>query len=55
MTTLITLSNDGRTLEDLTSVNNYETIRAMILMNLQDAISDRIRNVLIVDVAKQDL
>ena len=55
MTTLIALSNDGRTLEDLTSVNNYETIRAMILMNLQDAISDRIRNVLIVDVAKQDL
>ena len=55
MTTLIALSNDGRTLEELTNVNNYETIRAMILMNLQDAISDGIRNVLIVDVAKQDL
>lgn len=55
MTTLIGLSNDGRTLEELTNVNNYETIRAMVLMNLNDAISDKIKNVLIVDVAKQDL
>lgn len=55
MTTLIQLSNDGRTLEELTNVNNYETIRAMILMNLNDAISEDIKNVLIVDVAKQDL
>ena len=55
MTTLIELSNDGRTLVDLTNVNNYETIRAMILMNLQDSISDKIKNVLIVDIAKQDL
>jgi len=55
MTTLIELSNDGRTLEEPTNVNNYETIRAMILMNLNDAISDGIKNVLIVDVAKQDL
>lgn len=55
MTTLIELSNDGRTLIELTNVNNYETIRAMILMNLKDSISDGIRNVLIVDVAKQDL
>lgn len=55
MTTLIGLSNDGRTLERPTEVSNYETIRAMVLMNLKDAISDKIRNVLIVDVAKQDL
>ncbi len=55
MTTLIGLSNDGRTLERPTEVSNYETIRAMVLMNLQDAISDKIKNVLIVDVAKQDL
>lgn len=55
MTTLIELSNDGRTLEELTTVNNYETIRAMVLMNLNDAVSDQIKNVLIVDVAKQDL
>lgn len=55
MTTLIGLSNDGRTLERPTEVSNYETIRAMVLMNLKDAISDNIRNVLIVDVAKQDL
>ncbi|MEM7637649.1 MAG: flagellar basal body-associated FliL family protein [Pseudomonadota bacterium] len=55
MTTLIELSNDGRTLVDVTDVNNYETIRALILMNLKDAIDDGIKNVLIVDVAKQDL
>jgi len=55
MTTLIGLSNDGRTLERPTEVSNYETIRAMVLMNLKDAISDKIKNVLIVDVAKQDL
>ena len=55
MTTLIELSNDGRTLIELTDVSNYETMRSMILMNLQSAISDGIKNVLIVDVAKQDL
>lgn len=55
MTTLIELSNDGRTLERPTEVSNYETIRAMVLMNLKDAITDKIKNVLIVDVAKQDL
>ena len=55
MTTLIGLSNDGRTLEDLTNINHYETMRSMILMNLKDAIAPGIRNVLIVDVAKQDL
>jgi len=55
MTTLIELSNDGRTLIELTDLSNYETMRSMILMNLQTSISDRIKNVLIVDVAKQDL
>ncbi len=55
MTTLIELSNDGRTLIEMTDVSNYETMRSMILMNLQTAISDGIKNVLIVDVAKQDL
>lgn len=55
MTTLIGLSNDGRTLEDLTDINNYETMRSLILMNLKDAIAPGIKNVLIVDVAKQDL
>lgn len=55
MTTLIKLSNDGDTLHSLTDVENYETIRALILANLQDVISDGIRNVLILDMAKQDL
>ncbi len=55
MTTLIGLSNDGRTLERPTDINNYETIRSMILMNLKDSIDDGIQNVLIVDMAKQNL
>jgi len=55
MTTLIALSNDGRTLEQPTDINNYETIRSMILMNLKDSIDDGIQNVLIVDMAKQNL
>lgn len=55
MTTLIALSNDGRTLEEPTNINNYETIRSMILMNLKDSIDDGIQNVLIVDMAKQNL
>lgn len=55
MTTLIGLSNDGRTLERPTDINNYETIRSMILMNLKDSIDSGIKNVLIVDMAKQNL
>ncbi|MEP1142620.1 MAG: hypothetical protein ABJH52_02780 [Henriciella sp.] len=55
MTTLIGLSNDGRTLERPTDINNFETIRAMVLMNLRDSVSDGIKNVLIIDMAKQDL
>ena len=55
MTTLIELSNDGRTLEELTNVSNYETMRSMVLMNLQSSVSEGIKNVLIVDVAKQEL
>ena len=55
MTTLIGLSNDGRTLERPTDINNYETIRSVILMNLKDSIDSGIKNVLIVDMAKQNL
>ena len=55
MTTLIGLSNDGRTLDEPTQIDNYEMIRSMVLMNLRDAFSDGIINVLIVDMAKQEL
>ena len=55
MTTLIELSNDGRTFESLTDVESYETIRAMVLLNLQKAVPSGIQNVLIVDIAQQDL
>jgi len=55
MTTLITLSNDGTTFESMTSVENYESIRSMVMMNLKSVMSTGIHNVLIVDLAKQDL
>jgi len=55
MTTLITLSNDGTTLESMTSVENYESIRSLIMMNLQSVMSTGIHNVLIVDLAKQEI
>lgn len=55
MTTLIGLSNDGKTLDELTSADSYETIRSMVLMNLQSGVSENIQNVLIMDVGKQDL
>ena len=55
MSTLIELSNDGTTFENITDVESYETIRAMVLQNLQRVISSGIRNVLIVDLAQQDL
>lgn len=55
MSTLIALSNDGVTLEEMTDVSSYETIRTMILLNLEKVVSSGIQNVLILDMAKQDL
>ena len=55
MTTLIELSNDGATLDSIATLKNYESIRSTVLLNLQTILPDGIRNVLIVDMAKQDL
>lgn len=55
MTTLITLSNDGRTFESISSIENYESLRAMILMNLKKLAPTGINNVLILDMARQDI
>ncbi|MEM9054670.1 MAG: hypothetical protein AAGB16_05035 [Pseudomonadota bacterium] len=55
MTTLIMLSNEGDTLEDFTDIESYETIRSMILKNLDSIFAYGIHNVLIMDIAKQDL
>lgn len=55
MTTLVGLSNDGSTLIDPTSVDSYETIRSVVLMNLNSVVASGIENVLIMDMAKQDL
>ncbi len=55
MTTLITISNDGKTFESMTDLENYESIRSMVMMNLKSVMATGIHNVLIVDLAKQDL
>jgi len=55
MTTLVELSNDGKTLVEPTSVDSYETIRSVILTNLNSVVASGIENVLIMDLAKQDL
>jgi flagellar FliL protein len=55
MTSLITLSNDGTTFESITSVENYELIRSTVMDNLQSVVASGINNVLIVDMAKQDI
>ncbi len=55
MTTLVQLSNDGSTLVAISDVQNYESIRATLLMNLGKVVPSGIRNVLIVDMGKQDL
>ena len=55
MTTLVKLSSGGRTLNSITDVDNYETLRSMILTNLQNEVPNGIRNVLILDMARQDL
>lgn len=55
MTTLVGLSNDGRTFESITDIENYETIRTMVLMNLKKMSVTGINNVLILDMARQDI
>jgi len=55
MTTLIMLSNDGTTFESFGDVESYETIRSMVALNLKNVIASGIQNVLILDIAKQEL
>ncbi|WP_158535271.1 flagellar basal body-associated FliL family protein [Hyphomonas pacifica] len=55
MTTLVKLSSGGKTMDSITDVDNYETLRSMILRNLQNEIPEGIHNVLILDMARQDL
>lgn len=56
MTTLIEISGDGRTFQSMTSIENYETVRSLILGALQKKFPDMgIKNILILDIARQDL
>lgn len=56
MTTLIGIAGDGRTFQTMTSIENYETLRSMIALDLQKRLpDDGILNVLILDLARQDL
>lgn len=55
MSTLIGISHDGKLFDNLTDPESYESIRALILENLQKVKSEGIDNILIVDLARQDL
>lgn len=55
MTTLIQLSSGTDVFENLTDAESYETIRTMVLKNLDSVVSTGIHNVLILDVGKQDI
>ena len=55
MSTLIALSNDGVTLDNFSRVESYETIRSMVLQNLNSELGPGILNVLILDMAKQEV
>ncbi len=56
MTTLIEISGDGKTFQSMTSIENYETLRSLILVALQKKFPDMgIKNILILDIARQDL
>lgn len=55
MSTLVELSNDGVTLDNFSTVESYETIRSVILQNLKDELGQGILNVLILDMAKQQV
>jgi hypothetical protein len=55
MTTLVRLSSEGDTLGSLTEPDNYETLRSMILASLRTLVPEGIDNVLILDMAKQQI
>lgn len=55
MTTLIGLSSDGYTFQSFNEVESYEAIRSTVLQNVTEITGPGISNVLILDIAKQDL
>lgn len=55
MSTLVRLSNDSRTFENLTTVDSYETLRSSIQLNLENVVASGIKGILITDLARQDL
>lgn len=55
MTTLVSLANDGKTFQTLSDIESYESMRALVLMNLKKVVPSGVRNVLILDMARQDI
>jgi len=55
MTTLIAISHEGLLFDNLTDPESYESIRSLVLEGLKDVQTQGIENVLIVDLARQDL
>ena len=52
---IISNSHVSLSFQAISNIDNYESIRASVLMNLQKIIPTGIENVLIVDMAKQEL
>ncbi len=55
MTTLIELSHETDSLQNFADVQNYETLRSAVLYGLQELVPEGIRNILIVDIGRQNL
>lgn len=55
MTTLIELSHETDSLQNFANVQNYETLRSAVLYGLQELVPEGIRNILIVDIGRQNL
>jgi len=55
MTTLVEISHDGHLFDNLTEPESYESIRALVLEGLKTVKSEGIENILILDMARQDL
>ena len=51
---LLTLSDEGIFSNDLTTPQNYELVRSTLLKAGQDVVPEGIRDVLILDIARQD-
>lgn len=55
MTSLISISSDGHTFQNFNEVESYEAIRTTVLKNVSEITGPGINNILILDIARQDM